>query len=394
MVDYSPSEGLQAIGIGTHPSKGMKKGVVVDIQQTASDIKASVVKAQNMCGREITSVIVGVTGRHIQAFNARGAVAITNYKGEVTFEDVERAIENAKESIPLTRDRTIIQVTPRQFILDGEGGIRYPFGMSAHHLEVDAHIVTGGASFLQNVSKSLEIAGLKPRDILLQPIATGEAVLEEAEKEIGVALLDIGGGTTDLAIFMNGSICYSSAIPIGGNHLTSDIMVGLRVAMEEAERLKCTKGCAMASMVDPSEPIEIQMVAREEKLALPRKILGEIIEARLTELFQVVGEEISKAKVGDMLPAGIVLTGGTSLLPGIEILAEKVLNMPARLGIPKGIKNIPDIPFSPIHSTVVGLVLYAHKYSHFLPKRRISPGNPIARFFKAIYNWIANFLRL
>ncbi|MGB9876669.1 MAG: cell division protein FtsA [bacterium] len=392
LVRVGSKDELQAIGMGVHPSQGMRKGMVVDIQKTSADIKASLVKAQTMAGKEITSVVVGVTGKHIASYNLRGSATITNYRGQVTEEDVERALQNAKENLALTKDREIIHITPRQFIIDGEEGIQHPYGMYAQHLEVDAHIVTGGTSFLQNLVQSVELAGVGVENLLLQPIATGEAVLEEGEKEVGVALLDIGGGTTDLAIFLNGSIYFSSSLPIGGNHLTSDIMVGLRTAFEEAERLKKEKGYAIASAVDPEEGIEVKTLAKEEMRRYPRRILAEIIEARLTELFQLVGKEIAKAKVGDILPAGLVLTGGCSLLPGIELLAEKVLQMPARVGVPKGIKPLPDAPFTPLHSTVVGLVLYSYKYGYVAHKPRLRE-SLLAKFFRTIYNLLANLWR-
>lgn len=380
---------LQAIGLGIHPSQGLRKGIVVDIQKTSADIKASLLKAQTMAGREITSAVVGVTGRHISSYNLRGSATITSYRGEITQEDVLRALQNARENLPLTKDREIIHITPRQFIIDGEEGIKYPYGMFAQHLEVDAHIVTGSTSFLQNLIKSVELAGIKVEDLLLQPIAAGEAVLDEGEKEVGVALLDIGGGTTDLAIFLNGSIYFSTSIPVGGNHITSDIMVGLRTTYEEAERLKKEKGYAIASAVNQDEAIEVRTLTRDEVRYYPRRILAEIIEARLTELFQLAGEEIRKAKVGDLLPGGIVLTGGSSLLPGIELLAEKALHMPARIGIPKGIKNPPEIPFTPLHSTVVGLVLYSYRYQ-FLYQKPIRRKNLLARFFQSIYNFFSH----
>jgi cell division protein FtsA len=380
---------LQAIGLGIHPSQGMRKGIVVDIQKTSADIKASLLKAQTMAGREITSAVVGVTGRHISSYNLRGSATITNYRGEITEEDVERALQNARESLPLTKDREVIHITPRQFIIDGEEGIKYPYGMFAQHLEVDAHIVTGSTSFLQNLLKSVELAGIKVEDLLLQPIATGEAVLEEGEREIGVALLDIGGGTTDLAIFVNGSIYFSTSLPIGGNHLTTDIMVGLRTNFEEAERLKREKGYAIASSVSPDEAIEVKTLAKDEIRLYPRRILAEIIEARLTELFQLAGEKIRKSSFGDILPAGIVLTGGCSLLPGLDLLAEKTLKMPARVGIPKGIKNLPEMPFSPLHSTAVGLVLYSYRYK-FLSQRTRIRKNLLARFFHSLYNFFTH----
>ncbi len=381
------------MALGLHPSEGMRKGLVVDIQKTSADIRSAILKAQTMAGREITQAVVGVTGRHISSHNVRGAATITNYKGEIKEEDVERALENARENLLLSKEREIIHIAPRQFIIDGEEGIRQPEGMFAQHLEVEAHIVTGASSFLNNLVKSVELAGVRVEDLLLQSLAASEAVLEEAEKDIGVALVDIGGGTTDLAIFKDGSICFSSSLPLGGNHLTSDIMVGLRTTSSEAERLKKEKGYAIASLLDSQEAIEVRMVAREEPMYLPRRVLAEIIEDRLTELFQIVGKEIAKANVGDILPGGVVLTGGTSLLPGIDHLAEKVLNMPARIGLPKGVKSLPESPFSPLHSTAVGLVLYSYKY-HPLPiKRSFKRKNFVARFFHSLYNFLAHFWR-
>lgn len=382
---------LQTIALGLHPSQGMRKGLVVDIQRTSADIKSALLKAQTTAGREITQAVVGVSGGHIISYNVKGAATITNYRGEITEEDVERALQNAKENLSLPKDREIIHIATRQFIIDGEEGIKHPEGMFAQHLEVEAHIVTGATTFLNNLMKSVELAGVEVEDLVFQSIAASESVLEEAEKDIGIMLLDIGGGTTDLAIFKNGNICFSSSLPIGGNHLTSDIMIGLRTTLEEAERLKREKGYAIASQVDPDEAIEVRMVARDEPKYLPRRILAEIIEARLTELFQIVGREMAKSKVGDILSGGVVITGGTALLPGIDLLAERVLNMPARIGIPKGVKSLPEYPFSPLHSTAVGLVLYAHRYRPFSTPKTTKRKNLIAKIFRSIYNYLSHF---
>ncbi|MEM0011124.1 MAG: cell division protein FtsA [Candidatus Bathyarchaeia archaeon] len=382
---------LQTIALGLHPSQGMRKGLVVDIQRTSADIKSALLKAQTTAGREITQAVVGVSGGHIISYNVKGAATITNYRGEIAEEDVERALQNAKENLSLPKDREIIHIATRQFIIDGEEGIKHPEGMFAQHLEVEAHIVTGATTFLNNLMKSVELAGVEVEDLVFQSIAASESVLEEAEKDIGIMLLDIGGGTTDLAIFKNGNICFSSSLPIGGNHLTSDIMIGLRTTLEEAERLKREKGYAIASQVDPDEAIEVRMVARDEPKDLPRRILAEIIEARLTELFQIVGGEMAKSKVGDILSGGVVITGGTALLPGIDLLAERVLNMPARIGIPKGVKSLPEYPFSPLHSTAVGLVLYAHRYRPFSTPKTTKRKNLIAKIFRSIYNYLSHF---
>lgn len=382
---------LQTIALGLHPSQGMRKGLVVDIQRTSADIKSALLKAQTTAGREITQAVVGVSGGHIISYNVKGAATITNYRGEIAEEDVERALQNAKENLSLPKDREIIHIATRQFIIDGEEGIKHPEGMFAQHLEVEAHIVTGATTFLNNLMKSVELAGVEVEDLVFQSIAASESVLEEAEKDIGIMLLDIGGGTTDLAIFKNGNICFSSSLPIGGNHLTSDIMIGLRTTLEEAERLKREKGYAIASQVDPDEAIEVRMVARDEPKYLPRRILAEIIEARLTELFQIVGGEMAKSKVGDILSGGVVITGGTALLPGIDLLAERVLNMPARIGIPKGVKSLPEYPFSPLHSTAVGLVLYAHRYRPFSTPKTTKRKNLIAKIFRSIYNYLSHF---
>lgn len=355
------SESVDIIGVGLVPSSGLRKGVVVDLESTTSAIRGAVDKAQRMAGTiSIRSVVVSVTGEHISSLNSRGVIAITSLDREVNPSDVDRVIE-ASKVIVLPPDREIIHAIPRGFSLDGQDGVKDPVGMSGSRLEVETHIVTGSSAFLDNVVKCVQRAGLAVDSTVLEPIATSESVLIPAEKDLGVALIDIGGGTTDVAIFAGGEIFYTAVIPVGGNHVTNDIAVGLRASQEEAEKAKVEYGCAVADMVSDDQTFEIVSLGSDEATELPRDILARIIEPRAQEILQMARAEIMKSGYLEMLPAGAVLTGGGALLPGIVEQAEKVLGLHVRLGTPNSIGGLNDTVDSPIHATSVGLVLYATK---------------------------------
>jgi cell division protein FtsA len=358
IVGELTEEGIDIIGIGTHPSHGLRKGVVTHIDNTVTSIKRAVEEAELMAGCEISSVFAGIAGGHIRSFNSHGIVAVKD--GEVRSSDMQRVIEAAK-AVAIPMDREIIHVLPQDFVVDGQDGIKEPLGMSGVRLETKVHIVTAAVTSAQNIIKCCHRCGLQVADLVLQPLASGEAVLHEDEKELGVALIDIGGGTTDITIFSEGSIVHTSVVPLGGNHLTNDIAVGLRTPFTEAEKIKQLWGGAMTSLVEPDEAIEVPSVGGRLPRRLSRKILCEIIEPRVEEMLQHVKREIINTGYQDLLASGAVITGGTTILDGMLEMTEKVLELPVRRGLPMGIGGLVDVVRSPKFSTSVGLVLRGAK---------------------------------
>jgi len=355
------SGAVDIIGVGLAPSDGVRKGVVVDLDATTEAIRTAVDKVQRMAGNVlIRSVVVGITGEHISSLNSRGVIAITSPDKEVTHSDVDRVVD-ASKVIVLPPEREIIHSIPRGFTVDGQDGVKDPVGMSGSRLEVETHIVTGSSTFIDNVVKCVQRAGLVVDTTVLEPIATSASAVLDAEKELGVALIDIGGGTTDVAVFTNGEIFYTAVLPIGGNYVTKDIAVGLRASQEEAEKAKIKFGCSIVDMVDDGDVFEIVSLGADSPRELPGKILANIIEPRMEEIFEKVREELIKSGYFGMLPGGAVLTGGGSLLPGTIELAEKFLEMPVRLGLPREIGGLSDTVQSPIYTTAVGLIMYATK---------------------------------
>ncbi|AKU91856.1 cell division protein FtsA [Vulgatibacter incomptus] len=359
IVGEVTDQGLDIIGIGSHPSKGLRKGVVVNIEATVSSIKRAIEEAELMAGCEINTVYTGIAGGHIKGFNSQGIVAVKDK--EVRETDIQRVVDAAKAvAIPL--DREVIHVLPQEYILDDQGGIKEPLGMAGVRLEAKVHIVTGAVSSAQNIIKCANKTGLNVADIALQPLASAEAVLGEDEKELGVCLVDIGGGTTDIAIFSGGAIAHTAVIALGGNNLTSDIAIGLRTPAHEAERIKQKAGCCLPSMVDEADTIEVPSVGGRQPRVLSRRILTEILEPRVEEIFQLVHREIQRCGYEDLLASGIVITGGTTLLPGMPELAEEVTGLPTRRGYPRGIGGLVDVVKSPMYATGVGLVLYGARH--------------------------------
>ena len=348
-------DGIDVVGIGTAPSRGLRKGVVINIEATVGSIRKAVEEAELMAGCEIESVYAGIAGGHIRGFNSQGVVAVKDK--EVKAGDIARVLDAAR-AINIPQDREILHVLPQEFIIDEQDGIKEPLGMSGVRLEAKVHIVTAAVSSAQNIVKCCAKTGLSVADIVLEPLASAEAVLADEEKELGVALVDVGGGTTDVAIFANGAIQHTSVIPLGGNHLTNDIAVGLRTPMHEAERIKIKYGSAQAQLLAADETIEVPSVGGRAPRVLSRRILCEIVEPRVEELFQLVQREVQKAGQEDLLASGIVLTGGSTQLHGMPELAEEVLGLPVRRGLPRGIGGLVDLVKSPQHATAVGLLHY------------------------------------
>ncbi len=339
IAEINDNKSADIIGIGTSPSTGLKKGMVVDIDDTVSSIQKAITKAERMAGVELESVFVGIAGSHISSINSHGVVAVTGENKEITRNDIERVIE-ATKIISIPPEREIIHVLPREFIVDGCKDIKYPLGMSGVRLEAETHIVTGSVTSIQNLVKSVNQAGLGVEGIVLQPLAASKAVLSSSEKELGVVLVDMGGGTTDIAVFKEGSIWYTSILPVGGDHVTSDIAVGMRTPMNNAERIKIKYGCASPDLISNNEKIEVLDTCGKKKRVISRSLLCNIVEPRVDEIFTLVKQEISKAGYEGLIPAGVVVTGGASLLEGVPELASKKLGLPVRIGIPDDINKI------------------------------------------------------
>ncbi len=379
--------GIDIIGIGSCPSEGLRKGVVVNIESTVDAVRKAVDEAEHMSGCEISSVYAGIAGGHIKGQNSLGIVAI---KGrEVDEDDVERAIEAAK-AIAIPLDREILHTLPQSYVVDEQDGIRDPVGMSGVRLEAKVHIVTGAVTSVQNIVKSVTRVGLDVNDIVLEQLASSEAILSEDEKDLGVALMDIGGGTTDIAVFSEGSIKHTAVLPAGGNYLTSDIATGLRTPLAEAEKIKIKYGCAYGPMIPKDETIEVPSVGGREPREVSRQILGRIIEPRMEEILNMAYREIIKSGFEDILAAGVVLTGGTAIMPGITELAEHIFNMPVRRGCPAGVGGLADVVNSPMYATGVGLVVYG---SRNVSKEAIrkSEGNVFTNMLKDIKKWFIEF---
>ncbi|MDO8722068.1 MAG: cell division protein FtsA [Syntrophales bacterium] len=353
------ASGIDIVGIGSCPSDGIRKGVVVNIESTVESIKKAVDIAESASACRIRSVYAGIAGIHIKAQNSLGIVAV---KGrEIDEEDMERAIEAAK-AIAVPLDREILHTLPQSFVVDDQDGIRNPLGMSGVRLEAKAHIVTGAITSMQNIINAVNRAGLEINEIILEQLAASEAVLSSDEKDLGVALLDIGGGTTNIAVFTEGSIKHTAVLPVGGNYITSDIAKGLRTPVLDAENIKIKYGCAYLPLIPKDENIEVPSVGGREPREVSRHILGRIVEPRVEEIFKMAYKEICKAGYEDVLTAGIVLTGGTSIMEGITELAEQVFDMPVRKGSPTGIGGLTDAVNSPVYSTAVGMILYGNRY--------------------------------
>ncbi|MBF0421640.1 MAG: cell division protein FtsA [Magnetococcales bacterium] len=388
VADLQPDGRLDIIGIGTHASRGLRKGVVIDIDSTVESMRMAVEEAEMMAGVEINMVYAGIAGGHIKSGNSNGVVATKN--NEVTAADIQRVIDAARaQNVPL--DREIIHVIPQEFILDGQDGIKEPLGMSGVRLEARVHIVTGAVASAQNIIKCINRCGLDVGDIILEQLASAETVLTSDEKELGVCLLDIGGGTTDIALFSEGHIKHTAVLAIGGDHITNDIAVGLRTPTREAEALKRKYGCALASLVDPEATIDVPSIGERKPRTIARHILAEIIEPRVEELFTLVSREIARSGFEEQITAGVVLTGGSAITEGMVELAEEVFNKPVRRGLPQGIGGLTDVVSSPIYSTAVGLVQFAslneREMSHrFTPTETRAGKNVLQRLVDGIKN--------
>ncbi|WP_130469836.1 cell division protein FtsA [Candidatus Magnetaquicoccus inordinatus] len=388
VADQQPDGRLDIIGVGTHPSRGLRKGVVIDIDSTVESMRMAVEEAEMMAGVEIRMVYAGIAGGHIKSGNSNGVVATKD--GEVTASDIQRVLDAARaHNIPM--DREILHIIPQEYILDGQDGIKQPLNMSGVRLEARVHIVTGAVASAQNIIKCVNRCGLDVGDIILEQLASAEAVLTPDEKELGVCLLDIGGGTTDIALFSEGHIKHTAVLAIGGDHLTNDIAVGLRTPTREAELIKRKYGCALSSLVNPEESIEVPSIGDRKARSLGRHILAEIIEPRVEELFTLVSREIARSGFEEQLAAGVVLTGGSSITEGMVELAEEVFNKPVRRGTPQGIGGLTDVVNSPVYATAVGLVMFASRNEKEISRQMAPQGGnhqSVQGIFHRMRSWL------
>ncbi|HEY3092779.1 MAG TPA: cell division protein FtsA [Vicinamibacterales bacterium] len=369
VVGESPDDGtLDVVGIGVAESRGIKRGVVVNVDAAVDSIKKAIEEAELMAGVEIDSVHLALSGPHIKGFNSRGVIAVAGKNREITRDDVRRAIDAAK-AVALPTGREILHVLPQDFVVDEQDGIGAPVGMTGARLEVNVHIVTGAMSSTQNLVACVNRAGVTVTDTVIEQLAASEAVLTQDEKELGVALVDIGGGTADLAIFERGSLWHTAVIAVGGDHFTNDIAVGLRTPIPDAEKVKRKSGCALSSMVDEDDTIEVASVGGRKPRLMARRILSEILQPRAEEIFHLVWDEIRRAGYEKALNSGIVLTGGGSILEGMPEIAEQIFDLPIRRGAPTDVGGLADHVNSPAFATPVGLVLYAHRNREPAPAR-------------------------
>ncbi|MDC1173861.1 cell division protein FtsA [Bacteriovoracaceae bacterium] len=356
-VQHSPTD-IEIIGIGTHPSHGLKKGSVVNIDKTVRSIQNSIEEAKLMAGVNISSATIGVAGSHIYSFNSSGVVAVRDK--EISQEDVDRVLEAAK-AVVIPSDREIIHVIPQEFRVDNTQGIKNPIGMCGVRLEVHVHIVTGSISLIQNLAKCVEQTGIKAEHITLQPIASSEAVLSIEEKEMGIILVDIGGGTTDIAIWKEGSLIHSQIIPVGGNHFTNDLAVALKIPHAEAERIKINHGSVLSEKLNQSAHITVQGLSGTQAREVQLSVVAEVLGARAEELFDIIKEIIADKNLSEEITGGIVLTGGGALIKGLSEMGEYILNRPTKIGYPVPFGGMTNIMQNPKFSTVLGLLLESGK---------------------------------
>ena len=382
-------EGVEIIGMGSHPSDGLRKGVVINIENTVNSIKAAIEEAETMAGCEIGSVYAGIAGGHIKGFNTPGVIALK--EKEVTKKDIDRVIE-AASAVAIPMDREVIHTLVQEFIVDDQDGIVDPLGMSGVRLEAKVHIVTGAVTSAQNIIKCANRAGLDVYDIVLESLASSEAVLSKEERNLGAALIDFGGGTTDLALFSRGAIKHTSVLALGGDNLTYDIAVGLRTPKLEAEKIKIKYGSALSSLIGKDETIEVPGVGGRKPRTLSRQILGEILEPRVEEIFTLIYQELVRSGYEELASSGVVVTGGSAELPGMSEMAEQIFSAPSRVGYPQEISGLVDLINKPMYATAVGLVLYGAKTNKQKKKFRIRDSNIFHLVMARMKKWFKDIV--
>lgn len=378
---------MGVVGVGISPSEGLRRGVVVNLEKTVASINKAVKEAERMGGVPARAVHAGIAGDHIRSINSRGVIAVSRGGDGISQADVDRVVEAAK-TVAIPTDREIVHAIPQEFIVDDQDGIRDPIGITGVRLEAEVHIITGAVSCTRNLCKSIQRSGLKVDSLVLEPLATSLAVLDEDERNLGVVLLDIGGGTTDIAVFAEGSIKHTAVVGLGGCNITNDVAIGLRTPVDKAEVLKIEYGCALASMVDEDETIEVPGVGGRPPRTISRRLLSSMIEPRVEEILTLSLKEVKQNHVADLLGAGVVLTGGTSSMQGVCELAEQVFDMPVRVGLPTGVQGLADSVRDPRYSTGVGLALYAASMENIENGKN---GGMIGRFVGGFKKWLGEF---
>jgi len=389
LVGEVHKEGIDIIGFGSTASKGLRKGVVINIESTVDSINKVLEEAELMSGCKISGVYTGIAGSHIKGLNSHGVIGIKD--GEVTRHDISRVIEAAK-AIAIPLDREIIHILPQEFVVDGQNGINDPLGMAGVRLETNVHMVTGLASSAQNIIKCANRNGISVKELVLQPLASSESTLEEDERELGVVLVDIGGGTTDIAFLKGGSIRYTSILALGGDHITSDIAVGLRTSLTQAEELKVTYGSTVSSHAARDETLDVTFMGGSNPRKVSRQFLCQIINSRIEEIFKLVHKEILRTGYRELVAPSVVLTGGTSLLEGITETGEQILNLPVRVGYPNTVGGLSEIVKSPVYATAVGLLLYGMKHTSYSNNGTKGYKNMFSRITQSAKNWFAEVI--
>ena len=381
--EYAPGEPIEVIGIGSHESRGMRRGVVVDIDSTVQSIQRAVEEAELMAGCEVSSVYASISGNHVQCKNSPGIVPIRD--GEVTYGDLDRVLEAAK-AVAIPADQRILHAIPREYVLDdSQEGIRNPVGMTGVRLEVHAHLVTCAQSAAQNISKCVQRCGLQVDDLILSSLASSTAVLTPDERELGVVLVDMGAGTTDIAVFMQGAICHTANLPVAGDKVTEDIAHMMRTPTPHAEDIKVKYACALAQLARAEESIQVESVGDRPPRRLPRHALAQAVQARYEEIFEMVQAELRRSGFEQRVRAGMVLTGGASKMEGVVELAEEMLQMPVRIGIPQHVTGLGEVVGNPVHATGVGLLLMGAQMEH--PKRPSLPNGKVGGVLGKAVKW-------
>ena len=383
--ELNDSNKIEVVGIGTHPSRGLKKGVVVNIESTVHSIQKAIEEAELMAGCDIHSVYAGIAGNHIKSLNSHGIVAIQDK--EVSLNDVDRVIDAAR-AVAIPADQKILHILPQEFLIDSQEGILDPIGMSGIRMEAKVHMVTGAESAAQNIIICIERCGLEVDDIVLEQLASSYSVLTEDEKDLGSCLVDIGGGTTDIAVFQGGAIQHTAVIPIAGDQVTNDIAVSMRTPTQYAEEIKIKYACALSQLANPDETIEVPSVGDRPPRRLARQTLAEIVEPRFEELFSLIRNELRRSGFEESTPAGIIITGGSSKMEGAVELAEEIFHVPVRLGSPQYVEGLIDVVRNPIHATGVGLLLYGRDSLDLGSYNKISIKNGLLEKWNLVKDWL------
>jgi cell division protein FtsA len=381
--ELSSENAIEVIGIGSHPSRGLKRGVVVNIESTVQSIQRAIEEAELMSGCEINTVYAGIAGSHVRSLNSHGIVAIRDK--EVSSGDVDRVIDAAR-AVAIPADQKVLHVLPQEFLIDSQEGIREPIGMSGVRLEAKVHLVTGAVSAAQNIVKCVQRCGLDVEDVVLEQLASSFSVLTEDEKELGICLVDMGGGTTDIAVFRGGAIQHTAVIPIAGDQVTNDIAISLRTPTQHAEEIKIKYACALSQLANLDETIEVPSVGDRPPRRLARQTLAEVVEARYEELFSLVRDELRRSGFEELIAAGLVMTGGSAKMEGAVELAEEIFHVPVRLGVPQYVEGLVDVVRNPIHATGVGLLIYGKEAFQAEPERAAARAG-MSGMFQKMGNW-------